>query len=101
MYTTYSFLDLNAVLSNPLVGSIPFGGEGLGEVTISMGTEKTEMSVASDGTVMGSVIAGDNGTVSITVQRTSQLHTQLLNLYNLLKIQMPLNWLDTAMYSGM
>ena len=62
---TYSFKDLVGVLVNPVFGvSIPLtgGNIGLGQVTITMTTERTTHDVAADSTVMPSYVAGDNGT---------------------------------------
>ena len=84
--TTYSFKDLVGVLVNTAYGvSFPLtgGNIGLGQITISMSTERTVHDVAADGTVMPSYVAGDNGTVAIEVQQTSNLHHELLSLYNL------------------
>ena len=84
--TTYSFKSLVGVLQNAVFGvTIPLtgGNIGVGEITISMATERTTHDVAADGTVMPSYAAGDNGTVVINVQETSILHKALLGLYNL------------------
>jgi hypothetical protein len=84
--TTYSFKSLVGVLSNAVFSvTIPLtgGNIGVGEITISMATERTTHDVAADGTVMPSYAAGDNGTVVINVQETSILHKALLSLYNL------------------
>jgi hypothetical protein len=83
---TYSFKDLVGVLTNATFGvTLPLtgGNVGLGQVTITMSTERTIMDVAADGTVMGSYVAGDNGACDIEIQQTSPLHHALLNLYNL------------------
>jgi len=83
---TYSFKSLVGVLSNSVFGvTIPLtgGNIGLGEIVISMTTERTTHDVAADGSVMPSYAAGDNGTVTINVQETSILHKALLSLYNL------------------
>lgn len=84
---SYSFKDLVGVLTNPTVGvSFPLtgGNIGLGQVTIEMTTDRTVHDLASDGTIMPSYIAGDNGLVTIEVQQTSLLHKALLSLYNTL-----------------
>ena len=84
--TTYSFKDLVGVLVNTAYGvSFPLtgGNIGLGQITISMSTQRTVHDVAADGTVMPSYVAGDDGTVAIEVQQTSDLHHELLRLYNL------------------
>lgn len=83
---TYSFKDLVGALTNGLFGisySITGGNVGVGSVTITMATERTTHDTAADGVVMPSYIAGDSGEVSIEVQQTSNLHHQLLLLYNL------------------
>jgi hypothetical protein len=83
---TYSFKDLVGVLTNSVFGvTIPLtgGNIGFGSMTITMATERTVHDVAADGTVMGSYIAGDNGTVDMEIQQTSPLHHELLALYNL------------------
>jgi hypothetical protein len=82
---TYSFKALTGVITNPVFGvTIPLtgGNLGAGKIDISMTTVRTEHDVAADGTVMPSYIAGDNGSVMITVQETSSLHSALLALYN-------------------
>jgi len=82
----YSFKDLVGVLTNAVFGvSLPLtgGNIGNGEITITMTTVRTQHDVASDGTVMLSYLAGDNGAVSLSVQQTSALHHALLALYNL------------------
>jgi hypothetical protein len=47
-----------------------------------MTTDKTVHEVAADGTVMISKILGNNGTVVLALQQTSQLHKYLLKWYN-------------------
>ncbi len=85
--TTYSFKDLTGAFVHPLVGSYILGGGniGMGQITISMTTDRTMQDVASDGSVMVSYIAGDNGSVSIEVQQTSDLHNFLLTWFNACK----------------
>jgi hypothetical protein len=101
---TYSFKDLSGSMTNPvLLGSpIVFAGEiGMGEIIVSMHTERTAQDVAADGTVMVSYLAGDNGQVTIQMQQTSQLHAALLGLYNILKSQADsgnaTNWAASAL----
>ena len=82
---TYSFKDLTGVLTNPVFGvslALTGGNVGIGSVTIAMTTERTVHDVAADGVIMGSYLAGNNGTIDIEVQQTSVLHHQLLALYN-------------------
>jgi len=82
---TYSFKSLVGVLTNSAFGvSIPLtgGNVGFGQMTVTMTTERTAHDVASDGTVMVSYLAGDNGDCAIEVQESSVLHSALLSLYN-------------------
>jgi Protein of unknown function (DUF3277) len=82
---TYSFKALTGVLTNTVFGTvIPLvgGNIGAGKLTIRMTTERTAHDVASDGTVMVSYAAGDNGACDLEVQQSSTLHTELLALYN-------------------
>ena len=72
--STYSFLDLSGSISHPTIGSYLFTGEGVGDINISMSTDRSAHDVASDGSVMVSKIAGNNGTITITAQQTSPLH---------------------------
>ena len=84
MNSTYSFLDLNGVIDHPSYGSFNIVGQGLGEATVSMATDKTVHDVAADGVVMISKMAGNNGSVTVNAQQTSDLHKFLLGLYNYL-----------------
>lgn len=81
-HTTYSFLDLAGAISHPSVGPYVFTGEGVGEVNLNMTTDRSVHDVAADGVVMVSKIAGNNGTVNIICQQTSNLHKWLLKYYN-------------------
>ena len=83
--TTYAFKDLTGSLTNETFGTsflITGGNIGNGNITISMATDRSAHDVGADGTVMGSYISGNNGTVAIEVQQTSTLHHELLDLYN-------------------
>jgi hypothetical protein len=93
MYTTYSFTDLAGAL---ILGGSSYtfsGQEGVGGVTISMDTDKTEVNVAADGGIMGSFIPGDSGKITIEVQQTSDLHAWLVARYNTLKTTGAATWL--------
>ncbi|EKQ56268.1 MULTISPECIES: phage protein [unclassified Clostridium] len=81
-YTTYSFSDVTGSFSHPNVGSKSTTGAGLGSITTSQSTTKTAHEVSADGRVMISKIAGENGTVAITMQQTSELHQWFLSWYN-------------------
>lgn len=100
--TTYSFKDLTGAFVHPLVGSYILGGGniGLGQLTIAMTQDRTVQDVASDGSVMVSYMPGDNGTISVEVQQTSDLHNFLLNWFNACKTAADLgdvfNWAAAA-----
>lgn len=94
--TTYSFLDLAGALAHPTVGAYLFTGAGVGEVNVTMATEKTTHDVAADGSVMVSKVAGNNGTITIHAQQTSDLHKWLLDWYNALLLGPVSDWAMTA-----
>nr|DAR92827.1 MAG TPA: Protein of unknown function (DUF3277) [Caudoviricetes sp.] len=80
--STYSFTDVNATISHPSYGSYTIQGEGIGDMTISKTTDRSVHDVASDGSIMVSKIAGNNGSVTINAQQTSSLHKFLQGLFN-------------------
>ena len=82
--STYSFLDLSGSVSHPALGAYTFTGEGIGEMSISMATDRTTHDIAADGAVMVSKLAGSNGSITIQAQQTSALHNWLVNWYNYL-----------------
>ena len=99
---TYSFKDLTGAFAHPLAGAYTFEGEiGLGQITLAMVTENTIHAVAADGTVMVSAVPGDNGTITIETQQTSDLHSFLLSWANLCKTNLRLgdasNWASAAL----
>jgi hypothetical protein len=103
-YTTYSFKDLTLVLNDPDGGSfLAFGQIGIGELTVEMSSERSSAQVASDGTVMGSAMPGDNGQFVIQAQQTSIIHQYLLNTYNLKKANYDqgnvANWFGMTVYA--
>jgi hypothetical protein len=83
--TTYSFKDLNGSIVHSLLGAYEFNGAGVGSVHVAMATEKTNHKVASDGSVMVSYMAGNNGTIAVVCQQTSRLHKYLMAGFNALK----------------
>lgn len=83
-HTTYSFTDIDAVISHPSYGQYAIQGEGIGDITISKMTERSAHNVAADGHIMVSKIAGNNGTVAMNAQQTSSLHNWLEGLFNYL-----------------
>jgi hypothetical protein len=84
----YSFKDMTGAFIHPLGGQYILGGGnvGLGQVTISMAQDRTSTNVSADGSTMVSYIAGDNGTISIECQQTSDLHQFLLTTFNACKL---------------
>jgi hypothetical protein len=81
--TTYSFQDVVATFSCPGVGVKSSDGAGLGSISIVMTQTKTVQEAAADGSIMVSKILGENGTIALQIQQTSQLHKWLLdNWYN-------------------
>jgi hypothetical protein len=82
-YDVYSFNNTSTSFSHPNVGSKSTTGAGLGSIAVSQTTTKTVHEVSADGRVMISKVAGDNGTIIVTMQQTSDLHQWLLkNWYN-------------------
>jgi hypothetical protein len=82
--STYSFTDVNATISHPSYGTYSIQGEGIGDMTIAKLTDRSVQDIASDGSVMTSKIAGNNGRVDINAQQTSSLHEWLQGLFNYL-----------------
>lgn len=82
--STYSFTDVNATISHPSYGSFSIQGEGVGEMTVTKITDRSVHDVASDGSIMTSKIAGNNGQLVINAQQTSPMHKWLQGLFNYL-----------------
>lgn len=83
--TTYSFRDLVGVLNNDVLDNpyqISGGNIGIGRITIRMVTQRTEHDTSADGVVMPSYVPGASAEVTIEMQQTSELHHELLSLYN-------------------
>lgn len=81
---TYSFADINFVISHPAVGQVPVNGQAIGTITKSMSTDRTAHLVAADGTVVPSLVLGKNGTFSLSIIQTSALHKWLVKWANYL-----------------
>lgn len=102
MATTYSFKDLIGAFTHPLAGAYILSGNiGLGQVTVSMVTEKTSTDISADGTPMISYIAGDNGTVTLECQQTSNLNSFMLGWFNAVNVSAKggdvSNWANAAL----
>lgn len=70
-YSTYSFEDVNCIVSHPSVGSFSFNGAGMGSITVAKANDTSSHDLAADGSVMTSKIRAGNGTATIAVQQTS------------------------------
>lgn len=81
-YTTYSFNDINAIISPPGFGSASTIGNGIGDINISFSRDNTQHDPSADGSVMVSKIVANEGSISISCQQTSQLHQYLKSLFN-------------------
>ncbi len=91
-YTTYSFLDLSGALVHPSLGAYIFTGQGVGQVSVAMATERTTHNVGADGVVMVSKVAGHSGQIQIQCQQTSNVHKWLLAAENALYIANTDEW---------
>lgn len=94
--TTYSFSDVNVVISHSKVGEYHIDGKGIGTVSVTMATERTVQSLAADGSVMTSKVMGRNGIISFAVQQTSEVHKWLTHWFNFLEGADPGEWADTS-----
>lgn len=84
-HSTYSFEDLAVTVRNPALGQLLLQGAGLGNITFAYATDISQNDLAADGSVMTSKIKASNGTVTITVQQTSDAAKWLRRLINYLK----------------
>lgn len=89
-HRTYSFADLAFTLIHPAIGQLSIQGEGAGDIVFSMANDVSTHETANDGTVMTSKITSYSGTVTISVQQTSEANKWLTKLYNYL-IEAPSN----------
>jgi hypothetical protein len=99
MISTYSFDDVTLVISHPAVGVGRFvaTSQGLGSISVSMTNDRTSHDVAADGSIMVSKILAKNGTISITVQQTSNLNHWLLKWYNYIESAPTNEWADAKL----
>ncbi len=82
---TYSFSDTVLTLSHPSLGQLSTNGMGMGNINISMRTDRSQIDVAADGTPVVSKIKDQTGTMSLSVQQISDLHTSLKRWFNYLE----------------
>lgn len=80
----YSFFDVLATISGP-GGVIPLGNEaGAAEegITVAMREEQNTMTIGADGSGMHSLHAGQSGTVTVRLLKTSPINAALMAMYN-------------------
>lgn len=83
---TYSFLDISGAINHPSVGIYTLTGQGTESITITQTGDKTSHETSVDGATFVLQVPGENGTISISVQQTSNLHKWLVKWYNYLKL---------------
>lgn len=85
---TYSGQDLTGSISFPGYGVlIPFAGvnkAGLEQVNVRMGIDHAMVKEGMDGSILPTWKPGEWGEIEIDVWQTSELHAEILNLYNLI-----------------
>lgn len=82
---TYSFLDVTASITGP-GGAFPLGtGAGTAEegISIEMAEDKDNMVIGADGQGMHNLHAGQSGTVTVRLLKTSPTNALLSAMYNL------------------
>ena len=89
---TYSFADTTLTLSHPSLGQISTIGMGMGSISKTMRTDRTQIDVAADGTPIVSKIKDRTGSIELQVQQISDLHTQLKKWYNYMKAAPASEW---------
>lgn len=92
--TTYSFNDIYCVLSHPSFPAYTVNGQGVGEISFTYADDNTIHERAADGSVMISKVKADNGTITISVQQTSDLHKWLKRFFNFLHLQSSASWAE-------
>lgn len=81
----YSFSDTILTLSHPSLGQLSTNGMGMGEISVQMRTDRSQIDVAADGTPVVSKIKDQTGTMTLSVQQISDLHTSLKRWFNYLE----------------
>ena len=92
MVKTYSFSDVVLTLSHPSLGQVSTQGMGMGTITKSMRTDRTQTEVAADGVPIVSKIKDRTGTLEIQAQQISDLHVTLKKWYNYLESAETSEW---------
>ena len=93
-YNTYSFADLNGVISCPGFISIPLTGAaiGTGDISIEQRGDNTSVDRSADSHYMFSKINDDLCDITISVHQTSPLNSQLIKMYNFLRAAPSAAW---------
>ncbi|CNF48747.1 DUF3277 family protein [Yersinia mollaretii] len=84
MSNTYSFMDITASITG-VGGSFDLGyGAAVAEegITVSMVENKNTMTIGADGEGMHSLHAGNGGTVTVNLLKTSPVNRKLSVMYN-------------------
>ena len=90
--TTYSFDDVDVTFTHPGLGQYIVNGQGIGSISVTMQTDKTTHDIAADGSVMISKIPGDNASIDIEIQQTSDFHKWLTKYYNFVLLAPSAMW---------
>lgn len=80
----YSFSDVILTLSHPSLGQVSSNGMGMGSISKTMRTDRSQIDVAADGVPVISKIKDGSGQLQVTVQQISDINTTLKKWYNYL-----------------
>ena len=94
--TTYSFTDVFIAFVSAAGGIIQFGGEGVGDVTITPASEKTSIEMSNDGGAFMSKIAGQNATMTISCPQASKVDRDLITFFDALELLPTALWAATT-----
>lgn len=79
---TYSFQDVKCTFTHDSIASKTTTGQGVGSISVTMANDLTNHELAADGKVQISRICSSNGTISVSILQSSELHAILLKWYN-------------------
>jgi hypothetical protein len=83
--TNYSFIDHSVNIQHPSIGQLSLQGGGIGSITVTKVTDRTVHDLAADGSVLVSKVAGENGTIALSIQQTTDAEKWLQNWFNYIK----------------
>jgi hypothetical protein len=78
---TYSFLSVSAAINGPNGSFSLSDGNAEGGISFAMREAKNTQTIGADGSVMNSLHAGNAGTITIRVLKTSPLNAMLSEMY--------------------